>query len=194
MALKIRRFICDYSVCDSMTFSKSIFCELDHHIENLVRFFLGDSVIDCAAGKAYTLLLHNVDFFLSHCSANNIRPAIRVTGNFAAYLHYLLLVYYTAVGFGQYFPQFGDNVVCFIGVFAVLQELFYRLHRSGTVQRDCRNYILELKRFHPHKKIPHTVAFKLKQTERIPGGKHIICLRIVERYFFRIEIRFAHCD
>ena len=48
--------------------------------------------------KCNPLLLHYAVFFLAHRSADDISMSVCISGDLAAYLHYLLLVYYTSAG------------------------------------------------------------------------------------------------
>ena len=44
------------------------------------------------------LVFHNIDLFLAHCSSDEIRSAVGISGKLPADLHNLLLIDHAAVG------------------------------------------------------------------------------------------------
>ncbi len=69
-----------------------------HFVKYFIGNFFGYAVFSCSLNKDTAFLQHFGCLFLCHCSADKIRSAVGISRHFAAYLHYLLLVNYAAVG------------------------------------------------------------------------------------------------
>ena len=155
---EVRRPIAYDSIRCRMSLIKSIFGELYHFIKNFVCFFGRNTVSDCALYRyvavfvlnavyeVYSFLFHYVVLLFCHSTAHKVASAVRISRNIAYYLHYLLLVYHTAVRYIE------NRFKAFIRIFYVIRiaPVFkiprYLIHRTRAVKRNSCNYIFYIYR------------------------------------------------
>ena len=105
-----------------------------------------NTIVLNAVYEVYSFLFHYAVLLFCHSTAHKVASAVRISRNIAHYLHYLLLVYHTAVRYIE------NRFKAFIRIFYVIRiaPVFkiprYLIHRTRTVKRNSGNYIFYIYR------------------------------------------------
>ena len=146
MTFEIRRLICDIGICRRMGFVESIGGKGGHIVKyligNLCRYSPFDAAVALNASvlthhtvnKVFAFLFHYVVLFFGHCTANYICPSVGITRKRAEYLHYLLLIYHTAVGNFKDISELFGFIYRLFRVMPVFYISVYRVHRTRAVK------------------------------------------------------------
>ena len=128
-----------------MRFVKRVRRKIDHFIKNFIRDFCGhavpysawnldDPVLNNSVDKVFPLLEHYVVFLFCHCTAHEIAPAHRISGDIAYDAHYLLLVYHASIGCLQSRAQSFMQITHMFGVILACKVFGDLVHRAGPEQ------------------------------------------------------------
>ena len=189
VTLQIRGLICEIGISRRMGLIERIRSKAYHLIEYLVCDPAVNTVFLCSCNKTFALFQHYIMLFLRHCTADYIRVTIRVTRKFPADLHYLLLIYHTAVSVSKYAFQNRVLVLYLLGVLLVFDIYGYRLHRAGAVKRNYCDQILKAFRSKFHEPRSHACTFQLENSARITACEHSKDRTVICRDRIYIEIR-----
>ena len=192
-----RGLIRNHGVSRRVRLVKRILCKIHHFVKYGNRDLLVNAAPHCAlylifavfalyaVDKVLSLLLHYVRFLFRHCTAHQVCASQRVAAKLAYNLHNLLLIHYTAIcNVKNIFKQ--RMLVLYLAAVFAPYILRNRIHRSRTVERNPRDYILYTRRFKLLHKLRHAAAFKLKHAVGVPARNHFIRFRIV--YVKRVNI------
>ena len=191
MQFKVSCLIGHYRISRRMALIESILGEADHIVEYFLsrRFRYAVSHASCDLHVAFFIRLavneilfffqHDAHLFLGHGSAHKIRTAVTVAAQVSDYLHYLFLIYETAVSYIEYRRQSRVNVFYLIRVLFVLYIFRYGIHRSRSVQRNSGHYIFKTAGTQIFHELGHSLAFKLEHSLSIALRDHFIYSRII---------------
>ncbi len=199
MRLEISRAERDEGVANRVGLIERVFCKVAH----LVVEFFGDFPFHAVIYGAYAfcfsvfvlfavdkvspLLFHDLGLFLAHGAPYYVGSAVRVARKPSEYLHYLLLINDTAVGYRQYFFEFGNVVLYLFGIFSVFKVLRNAVHRARTEKRDCRRYVFYVFRLHIYKKLFHSRRFELEHAVGLSRRQKFIGLFVAEINLFYVK-------
>ena len=105
IVFQIRRLICNHRIAGCMGFVKSVSCEIDHLIINMICSLLINAILNTslyvffliAVHEILAFLLHDRRLLLGHGTAHQIASAHGIARQIANDLHNLFLVDDTAV-------------------------------------------------------------------------------------------------
>ena len=135
-----------------MGFVKSVSCEIDHLIINMICSLLINAILNTAlyvffliaVHKILAFLLHDRRLLLGHGTAHQIASAHGIARQIANDLHNLFLVDDTAIGRSQNMLQL-RTFICDGGLIILsFQITRNEIHRSRTIERNSRNDILQV--------------------------------------------------
>ena len=133
-----------------------------HHVAGLI----GQTVDEHLA-----FFFHNVVLFLGHSTAHDIGATKRISGQRTENLHDLLLVDRHAAGDTEDRLEQRMQEFHLLRVLAVAYIGGNRLHRAGTVQRNSRDKIFQIARFHLRQQTAHTGRFQLEHALAVTGAR-----------------------
>ena len=203
MAFQIGGLVGHIGIGRRMGLVKGIGGKGAHLIEYRVCGFLRNPIGDAAGAfhaavltaqavdKMFPLLLHDLVLLFAHRPADKVGPAVGKTGKLAADLHHLLLIDDAAVGhiknFGELRMLVGDEA----RIMPVADIERDGIHRTGAIERNDRDEILEMLRPELHQNLPDSGRFKLKNACRRSFGKSPVGFRIVNRNGVGAKVRLA---
>ncbi len=131
--------------------------------------------------KRLRCLLHFAADLLSHRAPQQVGFAERIAGENLRGLHHLFLIDDDAEGLAQDRLELGMNIIRLLQ--AVLARAIGRdvRHRTGPIERDQRDDVLEAVRPHVEQSAPHALTFQLEDAYRFGARQHCVGLLVVER-------------
>ena len=186
--LHIGGLVGDQRVGRGVALVEAVFGEALEQIEDGVGLVALDAALDGAVDEALALRLHLLPDLLAHGAAQQIGFAEREAGEDLRGLHHLFLVDDDAEGLLQDRLQLGMDVVRLLHV--VLARAIGRdvRHRTGAVERDQRDDVLETVGPHVEQRAPHAGAFQLEHADRFGARQQVVGLRVVERDVGEIDV------
>ena len=174
-----------------MTLVESIACEARHILKQRRCIRLGHAALHRAAHKHLPFRLHDGGFFLRHGTAYDVRLAEAIARNLAEDFHDLFLIHNTAVGFAENFFKYRRFVHGFVPAMPPLNILRNRIHRTRTIQRNCRSHIVNRIRAQAHQHLLHALGFQLKHAISPAIRDERIGLFVVIRNLLNVKVRHA---
>ena len=154
--------------------------------------------IRLAVDEVLLLFKHHLHFLFAHRAAHQIGAAERIAAEVTHYLHYLLLIDKAAVSDAQ------DRLEVRIYVFHVVRMLLVvyvfrdRVHRTRSVKRYSRDYVLKAAWPEVLHEVGHSAALQLEHSLCISVRDELIYFRIVEIHGRKVNIyamiRFYHAE
>ena len=126
-----------------MRLIEGIFCKICHLIKYLIGYLLAYASVYTtryifffiAIYKVLAFLKHYISFFLGHGTSNQITSSESISGKLHNYLHNLLLIYDTAIGWCKDFFQCRMVINNLIRMLLTLDIKRYKIHRTRSVKR-----------------------------------------------------------
>ena len=170
-----------------MAFVEAVACELCHQLEDLGGLLRIDAAADGALGEDLALRLHLGRVLLAHRPPQQIGATQRVARHLLGDLHHVFLVDDDAVALGQ---DVVDLRMRRLGDPRVLAPAIFRDagHRTGTIQRNGGDQILEPVGLHLAQHVAHALAFHLEHPAGVPLPQHLKRLPVVERQQVHVDI------
>ena len=195
IGLHIGGLIGDQRVSRGVALVEAVFGEALEQVEDGVGLRLVRCrSLDAAGDETLALRLHLLPDLLAHGAAQQVGFAERVAGEDLRRLHHLLLVDDDAEGLLQHRLQLGVDVV------GRLQSMLARAigrdvrHRTGTIERDQRDDVLEAVRLHVEQRAAHARAFQLEHADGFGARQQAVGLLVVERDGGEIDVDAAALD
>ena len=193
-------------VSGRMAFVEGICRKRGHGIENFGCDLFGNTcgdrtVTDLVAvlvlfteDESMAFIFHFLRLLFGHGTADDVRSSVRKSRDITADVHDLLLIQDASGGFVQYLFELGCAVADLFGVCTVFKEFRDRIHRTGTVDGDGEDNILQTEGAHGGEHFSHTARFELENAVGSARGDQFIGLFIIKGYAAEIEIRFTETD
>ena len=149
---------------------------------------------DRAVDEARALRVHLGADLLAHGAAQHIGFAERVTGQLLRDLHHLFLVDDDALRLLHQMIDLrmdrGDLLL------PVLARIVGRdvLHRTGAIERDQRDDVLDAVGLHADQRLAHARTFHLEDADHLAARQHGVGLRVVERDARQVDLDAAPAD
>ena len=179
MGLEVRGLVGHQRIGGGVRLVESVAGELFHQVEHLRGHVLADLVGARAGDEDRALLGHFLGLLLAHGPSQQVGGAQRVAADHLRDLHHLLLVDHDSVGRTE------DRLHSRIQVLGTLAMLAFaefrnQLHRSGPVQRDQRDQVVQPVRAGPLQQVAHAARFELEHRGRVGAPEHFEGRRIVQ--------------
>ncbi len=149
--------------------------------EDLFGDALLDAVCDTAVDKFLALFGDKLLDLLADGLAQYVRFAERESCEVASDLHELFLIDGHAVGIAQDRFELGMQVFDFLAAVLAIDEVGDIVHRSGTIESDHGDDVLEDGRLELFEVALHAIAFQLEDTGRLGFLQQGIGFLVVER-------------
>ena len=145
-------------------------------------------------GEALVLLVEHLALLLAHGFAQNVGSGQRVPGDLLRDAHDLLLVDDQAVGLGEDLGQrLGqlrvdrlDRLAAVLAVGVVVVGV--QPHRTGPVERENRDDVLELGGLHAPQQVAHRAAVELEHAEGVAAAEQLVGGVVVERQRLQVDV------
>ncbi|MNB77967.1 hypothetical protein D3C75_246620 [compost metagenome] len=183
-----QRLVGDQRIGCGVRLVKPVSGKFLYQIEDFHRQFAINAVFLCPFFEGTALLGHLFRLFLTHCTAQHIRAAKGVTGEFLGDLHDLFLVQDDAIGRFQYRLQafvlplnirIGDLFPPVLTVDKVVHHP--RLQRARTEQGHQGDHIFEAVRLQTFNQIFHAAGFKLEYRRGFRALQHVEAFLVIQR-------------
>ena len=164
-----------------MALVEAVVGELRQEIEDLVGLRPGQAALDGAVDEPGALGVHLLLNLLAHRPAQHVGFAQRIAGERLRDLHHLFLIDDDPEGLAQHrLDHRMDRVRLLVAELA--RAIGWDVgHRSGAVEGDQRDDVLETVGPHFDEGLAHARAFHLEHADRLAASEHREGLRVVER-------------
>ena len=175
---------------------KRIFGEVHHGIVDLscglfinaVGDTAGDILLRIAVDEIRPLFFHDGLLLFTHGTAHQVASAQSISRQVTDDLHYLLLVYDTAVGGFQDRLQLRTGIGHILRMVFPLDVLRDKIHRARTIQRNTGHYILQILGAQFLHEALHPGTFQLEHTFRSAGADGSQYFRVIIIYGIHINV------
>ena len=181
MRLEIGSLVGDERIRRGMRFVEAIAGELFHQVEEMRRLGARYPVCFCTGNENVALFRHLLDVLLAHRAAQQVGATQRVAADRLRDLHHLFLVHHHAVRGRENRLEARVLVVDSIASALSCDVIGDERHRTGPVERDQRNDILEPGRRRLLQQVAHAARFKLEHRGRVAGAEDVVGGLVVER-------------
>ena len=172
-----------------MTLVKCILGKINHVVVNLVGNLCRDAIghttrnlsnFACdvifnlsTVNENLTILFDDILLFLTHCTTNFISATKRISSKLLNYLHNLLLVNDTSVGWSKNRLKLRTVVGNLLTRVLTLNVIWNEIHRAWTVKGNTGDNILDRMRLKLFHEVLHAGRFQLKNALAFTCRNHI---------------------
>ena len=173
-----------------MRLVKAVTREFFEQVEDIVGPLFRNVIgVGTAFDKDFALLRHLLRILLTHRAAQQVGRAQTVAGQQVGGLLNLLLVNQNTVGFAAYILQQRVQILDFLPAFFAVDEVRDQLHRTGTVECNQRNDVVDGVHAEVPAQIGHAAGFQLEYRDGCAPAQQLKTRRVIERDVFNTEAR-----
>ena len=188
MRFEIRRLISDERVTRRMTSVESVASKRLDEGKNLLSDFFADTGFFAARDKFLALFFNEIENFLAHRFAQNVRFSEREPCKRLRDLHHLFLIHRHAVGVLQNRFEIGMQVFDFFGAVLARDKIGDPVHRSRTIECNHGDDVFEDGGFQKFEVAFHARGFQLKHAGCFSALQEFVGFFVVERERFDIDV------
>ena len=189
--LQVSGLICHYRIGCGVGLVEGIGCKGHHVVEYGLRSFPGYAVSDAsgdlnvslfiqlAVDEEFLFLHHDLVLLLGHGTAHQVGSSVAVSSQVSYDLHYLLLVYETAVGNVQNRRKFIRDIADLFRMFLVLDVFWNGVHGTRSVEGYSCDDIFKARGLQVFHELGHSAGFQLENAGSVALCYHLIYCRIV---------------